>query len=149
MSFSCAELERYYDAQVVLRGKYEGLAAAYSGKHFENMEARAFARQGFPRRLELMQHCIESSMEAFPPRISWTPGPFGILDATVCLQAFVLNVQGCIDNLAHIWVREKGLIPTVIDQNPCAHLRMPRDMIFHGWSMRLFQAWQHSATMSS
>ena len=41
------------------------------------------------------------------------------------------------------------LIPTVIDQNPCAHLRMPRDMIFHGWSMRLFQAWQHSATMSS
>ena len=42
-----------------------------------------------------------------------------------------------------------GVIPTVIDQNPCAHLRMPRDMIFHGWSMRLFQAWQHSATMSS
>ena len=42
-----------------------------------------------------------------------------------------------------------SLIPTVIDQNPCAHLRMPRDMIFHGWSMRLFQAWQHSATMSS
>ena len=41
------------------------------------------------------------------------------------------------------------LIPTVIDQNPCAHLRMPREMIFHGWSMRLFQAWQHSATMSS
>ena len=41
------------------------------------------------------------------------------------------------------------LIPTVIDQNPCAHLRMPRDMIFHGWSMRLFEAWQHSATMSS
>ena len=41
------------------------------------------------------------------------------------------------------------VIPTVIDQNPCAHLGMPRDMIFHGWSMRLFQAWQHSATMSS
>ena len=43
----------------------------------------------------------------------------------------------------------RWVIPTVIDQNPCAHLRMPRDMIFHGWSMRLFQAWQHSATMSS
>ena len=48
MRLSCAELERYYDAQVALRGKYEGLAAAYSGKHFENMEARAFARQGSP-----------------------------------------------------------------------------------------------------
>ena len=41
----------------------------------------------------------------------------------------------------------KQVIPTVIDQNPCAHLRMPRDMIFHGWSMRLFQAWQHSANV--
>ena len=49
----------------------------------------------------------------------------------------------------HAELRRKGVIPTVIDQNPCAHLRMPRDMIFHGWSMRLFQAWQHSATMSS
>ena len=28
-------------------------------------------------------------------------------------------------------------------------MRMPRDMIFHGWSMRLFQAWQHSATISA
>ena len=46
-------------------------------------------------------------------------------------------------------IPKEQLIPTVIDQNPCAHLRMPRDMIFHGWSMRLFQAWQHSATMSS
>ena len=46
-------------------------------------------------------------------------------------------------------IRNAPFIPTVIDQNPCAHLRMPRDMIFHGWSMRLFQAWQHSATMSS
>ena len=46
-------------------------------------------------------------------------------------------------------VHSAGILPTVIDQNPCAHLRMPRDMIFHGWSMRLFQAWQHSATMSS
>ena len=45
--------------------------------------------------------------------------------------------------------KHKTTLPTVIDQNPCAHLRMPRDMIFHGWSMRLFQAWQHSATMSS
>ena len=50
---------------------------------------------------------------------------------------------------ADVAARVKDLIPTVIDQNPCAHLRMPRDMIFHGWSMRLFQAWQHSATMSS
>ena len=30
-----------------------------------------------------------------------------------------------------------------------AHFRRPIDMIFHGWSMSLFQASQHKATISS
>jgi hypothetical protein len=45
--------------------------------------------------------------------------------------------------------RKEVLIPTGIDQNPCAQSRIPMDMIFHGWSMSLFQASQQSATMSS
>ncbi|MDQ0320893.1 hypothetical protein QO002_003031 [Pararhizobium capsulatum DSM 1112] len=32
------------------------------------------------------------------------------------------------------------LIPTVIDQNSCAHLRRPIDMMFHGRSCSVFQA---------
>ena len=72
------------------------------------------------------------------------PGPFPFQDSYLLSQ----GKDFCVERRA---VREDfdDLIPTVIDQNPCAHLRMPRDMIFHGWSMRLFQAWQHSATMSS
>ena len=38
-------------------------------------------------------------------------------------------------------------IPTSINQNPCAHFLRPMDMIFHGWSMSLFQAWQQMATI--
>ena len=45
--------------------------------------------------------------------------------------------------------KKAGLIPTCTDQNPCAHCRMPMDMIFHGRSMSLFQASQQSATISS
>ena len=41
------------------------------------------------------------------------------------------------------------LIPTSINQNPCAHFLRPMDMIFHGRSMSLFQAWQQMATISS
>ena len=33
-----------------------------------------------------------------------------------------------------------GLIPDLIDQNPCAHRRNPMDMIFQGRSMSVFQA---------
>jgi hypothetical protein len=32
------------------------------------------------------------------------------------------------------------LLPTVIDQNPCAHFRLPIDMIFHGRSCSVLQA---------
>ena len=33
-----------------------------------------------------------------------------------------------------------ALIPTGIDQYRCAQSRKPMDMIFQGWSMRLFHA---------
>lgn len=109
MSYSCANIERYYDAQMGVHGQCEALSAAYAGLCLRNETARAFARKSFPRRLALMEQCIGGAMEAFPPRITRTPDPFAILDATICLQAFVLNVQSCVDNLAHAWVREKGL----------------------------------------
>ena len=41
------------------------------------------------------------------------------------------------------------LIPVRTEPHPWAHSRMPMDMIFLGRSMRLFQASQQSATMSS
>ena len=77
-------------------------------------------------------------------------GP-GSLAPNYTLVAFHAPLLFAVGIIAIELVRapERAFIPTVIDQNPCAHLRMPRDMIFHGWSMRLFQAWQHSATMSS
>ena len=110
MSFSCADNERFNDALVALaEGKYDALVAAYAGKRFENEAARAFASQGFPRRLELMKQCILGSMEPFPPRISWAPSRFNFLDAVIHLQAFVVNARGCTDNLAHVWVREQEL----------------------------------------
>ena len=54
-----------------------------------------------------MKHCILGSMEPFPPHISWAPNAYNILDAMVHFQAFVVNVRGCVDNLAHAWVLEK------------------------------------------
>lgn len=56
-----------------------------------------------------MNQCIGSAMEWVPPLISWAPNPFSILDTGIALQSFVPNVQGCLDNLAHAWLREKGL----------------------------------------
>ena len=41
------------------------------------------------------------------------------------------------------------VIPSLIDQNPCAHCRSPMDMMRQGWSTSLFQAKQQWSTMSS
>ena len=108
-SFSSEDLERYHETYLAARETFEALAAVYAAENFRDETARTFATHGFPCRRELMVHCMERAMEAFPPRIRWIPSADGILDATVCLQVFVTNVHGCIDNLAHIPVREKGL----------------------------------------
>ena len=41
---------------------------------------------------------------------------------------------------AQYFASRASLIPTLIDQNSCAHLRMPSEMMRHGLSIRVFQA---------
>ena len=79
----------------------------------------------------------------------WAPRPVDLSTSLANDLAQTLREEKRVDKAGREFRANIPVIPTVIDQNPCAHLRMPRDMIFHGWSMRLFQAWQHSATMSS
>jgi hypothetical protein len=44
--------------------------------------------------------------------------------------------------------RLRRVIPTPIDQNPCAQSRKPMDMMVQGWSTSLFQAAQQWSRMS-
>ena len=122
MSFTCADMERFYAWDMALSGKREAIAAAYAGQRFENETARAFATEGFVRRLQLMEDCVARAMELFPPRIRRVPDRFAVREAAIHLQAFVVNVRGCTDNLAHVWVHEKGL--TVGDGSALAGARV-------------------------
>ena len=45
--------------------------------------------------------------------------------------------------------RTARVIPRLSDQNRCAHVRSPMDMIRQGWSARRFQAKQQWSRMSS
>ena len=99
-------------------------------------------------------HVLNGALRSASPRrrlVEYLDGQVTVDSCTIRVEpAFSRNLDLLIGKGLGEWFVASGrLIPTVIDQNPCAHLRMPRDMIFHGWSMRLFQAWQHSATMSS
>lgn len=59
-------------------------------------------------------------------------------DATAAMQA----ASGGRDQIS-------ALIPTCIDQNSCAHSRVPMEVILSGMLTNLFQALQQWSTMSS
>jgi hypothetical protein len=48
----------------------------------------------------------------------WFPEREEVLKATVAIQAFVLNVIGCLDNLAWIWVYERGITANGAELDP-------------------------------
>ena len=56
-----------------------------------------------------MTRCVERVFELLPPEQDALPEQDFLIDRTICIQAFVMNVFGALDNLAWIWVSEKPL----------------------------------------
>ncbi len=109
MIYSKENLDKLSEECAVVREKCQRVISSYVLGDFKNSRAREFATHGLPRRVGLLAHCIESVFANLPPDATEPPPNDVILDTTVCLQSFVFNVFGCVDNLAHIWVREKEL----------------------------------------
>ena len=99
-------LEEGYDT---LYARYTELAGSYKSFAFQTEGAQEFAIGGFLRRVDTMHHCIERVFNLIPPDRDITPDKPTLMDATVCIQAFMMNVFGAIDNLAWIWVKERKL----------------------------------------
>ena len=100
------QIQREYER---LQGKCHSLLWNYqrAGTRFAVERAREYAHHGFCRRLRTLECCIVRIFETIPPDCTRQPDESQLLDVTIFLQAFYLNVFGCIDNLAHIWVQEK------------------------------------------
>lgn len=89
--------------------KQRHLASFFTSYNFANEKATEYARHGYLRRIYTIVHCIERVFEKFPPNQIEIPSREMAHDATIALQAFVFNTFGVIDNLAWIWVSERGL----------------------------------------
>jgi len=85
------------------------LLLAFVYKRYQNDKAREYAQHGFSRRLQTLQRCIERVFELLPPESGGLPSKPVLTDATINVQAFVFNAFGALDNLAWIWVSERGL----------------------------------------
>ena len=107
MYFSQKALNEMMEAREAISGKYESLLMMYVMLPLENATAKEYATQGFPRRLGMMAHCIHNVFTTLPPEKGDIPSKTQLFDATVNIQAFLVNAFGCIDNLARIWVHER------------------------------------------
>lgn len=76
---------------------------------YAQSNAREMAEHGACRRLRDLEHCARRVWERIPPNDD-SPTRDDIFDATMFIQAFVVNVYGAIDNLAWIWTYEKPVL---------------------------------------
>lgn len=90
-------------------GMTDRLVLRYVAYPFKNEQAREYARHGFARRLSTLRRCTQNVFRIVPPGTTKVPVKTKLNDARINLQAFVANVYGSIDNLAWVWVHERGL----------------------------------------
>ena len=109
MIFSDEALKELQDEYQTVFCKYQELMNSYLVRNYLNARAQEFARHGFSRRLKTLARCIDRIFEILPPDRIELPTNDELSDAAINIQAFVINVFGCMDNLAWIWVLERDL----------------------------------------
>ncbi len=83
------------------------LMEKYMNFHYVCNESKEFALQGLLRRISILNKCIHNIFLVCPVGQEEKPPIHLLDDARINLQAFVVNVFGCLDNIAWIWVYEK------------------------------------------
>jgi hypothetical protein len=111
-------VKRYFNEQQItdikgkmaqVESKTDRLLLKYIHFPFKNERAKHYAAEGFGRRIQMLRHCIHSVYRIIPLETAKVPSRTRLYDAQANIQAFLSNVYGIIDNLAWIWVFERGL----------------------------------------
>lgn len=109
MYFTEAEVADLYEGLAEAEENYRELRQRFVRRAFQTDGAREHADQGFGRRLGNLFRGVERVFEILPPERDDIPKRNETIDATLTIQAFVMNAFGCCENLAWIWVLEKDL----------------------------------------
>lgn len=110
MYFSQDQIQQLVDAHAEVESKYQALLRVFHTRKYEEKRAEEFAIHGFCRRLKTIKRCIDNIYRICPPDLDRKPSSGELSDLGINLQAFVLNTYGSLDNLAWVWVKEKGIL---------------------------------------
>jgi hypothetical protein len=108
MYYSDEALKEMKTGYQSIHGKLNHLVEKYFLLNLTTSRAKEFATEGFPRRLKIMVRCIDNVFGTLPPDRVALPSRDELSDATINIQSFLFNVFGSIDNLAWIWMCERG-----------------------------------------
>jgi hypothetical protein len=89
--------------------KTDKLMLKFGAHRFTVDKGQEYATQGFLRRIQTFRRCIENVFRIVPPGTIKVPSRDRLHDAQINIQAAVVNTYGCVDNLAWVWVYERGL----------------------------------------
>jgi len=107
--FPDEKIQQLMEEYTKINRTYESLLIKYTSKQFANSQAKEFATHGFVRRLKILVRCIHNIYKICPPERNCKFSNEELSDTTINLQSFILNIFGCLDNLAWVWVKEKNI----------------------------------------
>lgn len=109
MFFTPAQIATLAASYAQVHGHFGELRDRYCLRNYETAAGREHALHGFSRRISTIIHCVDRVFDLIPPDSDEVPTAATREDATICIQAFIANIVGAMDNLAWIWVSEKGV----------------------------------------
>jgi hypothetical protein len=107
--FSAEQVAELNEGRKRVHEQFANLRQRYIARRYTSERAYEYAAHGFGRRLGTLVRAIDRVYEILPPEREDIPERDEIVDATIAIHSFVVNTFGCLDNLAWVWVLEKGL----------------------------------------
>lgn len=106
MYYNAESIEEMDDVIRSLTTKRMSIFEEFWKFQFTSDSAIEHVRHGFLRRQKTLETCVRQIFDTIPPDGDGVPSTDNLDIATVCLQSFAINLYGCTDNLAWIWVFE-------------------------------------------
>ncbi|WP_027155833.1 hypothetical protein [Mesorhizobium sp. WSM2561] len=108
--FKPEDIEKLHAGREDMHRQFAELRDRFLGRKYQTERGHEFAYHGFSRRLGTMVRAVDVVFEKLPPELDEIPERDTVVDETLTIQAFVMNVFGCLDNLAWIWVCEEAVL---------------------------------------
>ncbi len=108
-AYSEDNISQMYRALDTTQRRYNDLLSSFGGRQYKTPRAHEFATQGFLRRFDTMRRCLGHIFGILPPETVGIPDEDRLKDTAIQVQSFLFNVFGCLDNLAWVWVLERGI----------------------------------------